>query len=111
VTELGLPDQVALAVGEERRFRLPGLGSAGYTWDVRVEGPEGVVSTARASAGGTAEVRSAQGPLRREAGSVDEEVTIRGETPGEVILSLAQRRPWEQEEPPRLEATVRILVS
>jgi len=74
-----------------------------------VEGPDGVVSIARASAGGPAELRIAPG--RPEAGSVDEEVTIRGETPGEVILSLAQRRPWEQDEPPRLEATVRILVS
>jgi hypothetical protein len=104
-----VPDEVALAVGEERRFRLPGLGSAGYRWDVGVKGPDGVVSTSRASAAGPAELRGARG--RPEAGSVDEEVTIRGETPGEVILTLAQRRPWEKDEPPRLEAAIRISVS
>jgi hypothetical protein len=109
VTELGLPEEVALAVGEERRFRLPGLGSAGYTWHVRVEGPEGVVTTSRAAAGDPAELWDAEG--RPQAGSIDEEVTIRGETPGEVIVNLAQRRPWKRDDPPRLHATVRVSVS
>jgi predicted secreted protein len=42
---------VSLAVGERHELTLRGLGSAGYSWNVEVEGPEGVVAIERRPSG------------------------------------------------------------
>ncbi|QGF23472.1 hypothetical protein [Raineyella fluvialis] len=50
-----VPDDLDLAVGEERAIVLRGLGTAGYLWRERVSGPAGVVevSWSRGFAPGT----------------------------------------------------------
>jgi predicted secreted protein len=108
LAELDLPEQVLLTVGEERRLLLPGLGSAGYVWEVEVEGPSGVVSVSSAPA---EPVERPEGAAEPVVGSVDAVVAIRGEAPGMGVVRLVQRRPWEKGTPPHREAAVRVVVT
>jgi predicted secreted protein len=104
VDELDLPSELAIAVGEERHLRLPGLGTAGYVW--QVEGEADVVEVALAPVAD--EDAHSGAPVGR---SLDEQVTIRGRQPGRVVVRLLQRRPWERAAMPLREATLRITVS
>ena len=107
--ELDLPAELVIPAGEERRLRLPGLGTAGYVWQAWVEGAPGAVEVAVAPvADEDPSNRAAGGPVGR---SFDEQVTVRGRHPGRVVVRLLQRRPWEQAAPPLREATLQVIVS
>ena len=105
--ELDLPAELVIPAGEERRLRLPGLGTAGYVWQAEVEGAAGAVEVAVAPVA-DAPGRGVGDPV---GGSLDEQVTVRGRRPGRVVLRLLQRRPWEQAAPPLREATLQVTVS
>ncbi len=88
---------VSLAVGERHELRLRGLGSAGYTWAIEIDGPEGVIEVRRRppppAPGAT------PGGPPPPAGSLPELIQLQARTPGRVTIRLALRRSWEDTEP------------
>jgi predicted secreted protein len=109
VDELDIPQELAVAVGEERRLRLPGLGTAGYIWQPRIEGDDDVVEVSVAP---VPDDEAGDGGVDEPVGrSLDEQVTIRGRRPGRVVVRLVQRRPWERTAPPLREAALQVIVS
>ncbi len=100
-----LPSQIDLTVGGQYTLTLPGLGTAGYMWRERVDGPSGVVelSWSRGFDPGT--------EPRAVGVSAPEVATIRALSPGEVTLQLEQVRPWEKDVAPLNQCSVAIRVS
>ena len=88
----GVPADLELTEGEERRLELPGPGTAGYVWQHDLRGEEGVVDIrwARGYPAGT--------PRAPAGASAPETATIRALRAGAVEVVLYQRRPWEPPE-------------
>jgi predicted secreted protein len=100
-----LPERVDLKKGEERRFTLPGLGTAGYMWQEQITGPADVLS-----------ITWQRGyPPDTEPAAIGvaapETATIRAMVPGEVTLTFVQIRPWERGVAPKREQMVRVRVT
>jgi predicted secreted protein len=91
VTDL-LPDAVTLRAGEERSFRLPGLASAGYTWQATVDDE----TVARAST----EFAASHDPQSLGATfSRDQVLRVRGVQAGATRVHLREQRSWERDTP------------
>lgn len=88
-----VPPRITLRVGESRQLRLPGLGSAGYGWHYRVEGPEQAVSISIGGEGAPAP--AAPGGPPPPTGSATSVITIAGRQPGSARVLLELRRQWE----------------
>ena len=99
-----LPDHLNLKVGEEYVLELPGLAVAGYIWQEDLE-QSGVIAVrwTRGVLPGSAPLAVGQ--------SVPEKVGIRALVPGELTLTLSQRRPWERNRPPVRSHTIHVSVS
>lgn len=98
---------VHLRVGETHRLRLPGLGSAGYGWEMSVEGDGEAVGVSKEF---LPPPLPTGGPL--PAGySRDEEVVITALAPGTATVRLVQRRSWEGEKPPLKELLLEVRVT
>ena len=93
-----MSSNVDLAVGEDHRVRLPGLGTAGYRWMAAVEGDEGVVDVIAAGV--------AQPANRRIGTSADELFDIRAIGPGVARVRFLQRRPFEPDDVPPVDVQV-----
>jgi predicted secreted protein len=96
---------VALRPGERTTIRLPGLGAAGYRWIGRVEGDAGAVA-----------VTVAPAPHKEIDGhppgaSVDELAVIEGRRPGRAVVTLEQRRSWENKPGPRDRRVFQVTVA
>ena len=91
--------ELALKVGELHELELRGLGSAGYSWEPSVEGPEGVVEIRRAPSAPPAD-RPPPGGTAPASGSLAEAFQVEALAPGRVAVRFALRRSWEPEEPP-----------
>jgi predicted secreted protein len=85
-------DVVNLRVGEQHPVRLAGLGTAGYRWEPRAEGDEGIAAVTDAG--------FAQPANRRIGTSADELFTIEAVSPGVTRVRFAQRRPFEPDDVP-----------
>jgi hypothetical protein len=84
-----LPTRITLRVGDVRRFRLPGLGTAGYSWVGDVSGDSDVVSQ-RVELAPSGELDGQPPGV-----SADEIAILEGRRPGHVRVDLLQRRGWE----------------
>jgi predicted secreted protein len=87
------PGTLRLAPGETAELTFPGLAPAGYLWSSAVDGAEGVVSLEW-------ERRAPLDPEGVGAGG-SESLRVTARSPGRVVLHLAQRRPWERDQPAR----------
>jgi predicted secreted protein len=101
---------VSLAVGERHELTLRGLGSAGYSWNVEVEGPEGVVAIERRPSGPPPSVGEPGGPPP-DSYSLPEIYEIEGLAPGRVGIRLTLRRSWETDVPPAEEDELEVVVT
>jgi len=99
---------VSLTVGETRELTLTGHGTAGYSWEAELEGPEGVVELRRRP---PPSVRSAEpGGPPPPSGSLPELLAIEARTPGRVVVRLELRRSWERESEPLERDELEIVV-
>jgi predicted secreted protein len=86
VTEI--PTCLEMTVGEERNVELPGLGTAGYVWDVEIVGAGAIdVHWIRGDPRGSLPCPPGQ--------SAPEVASIRAVAPGDDELRLYQHRRWE----------------
>jgi predicted secreted protein len=100
---------VSLAVGERHELTLRGLGSAGYSWDLEVEGPEGVVAIERRPSGPPSPAEPGGPPP--DSYSLPEVYEIEGLAPGRVRIKLELRRSWETDVPPAEEEELEVVVT
>jgi len=103
-----VPD-VELRAGEVHELELRGLGSAGYSWEPHVEGPEGVVEIRRAPSGPID--RPPPGGPPPASGSLPEVFEIVAVGPGQVRVRFALSRSWEPDEPPLEEESLDVVVT
>lgn len=99
-----VPSRIQLAVGEQRDFELPGLGTAGYTWDHEASGDDAV--DARWTRGwppGT--------PPKAVGVSAPETLTIHARRPGVTEVRMYQHRRWEPPAKARAEHRVVVVVT
>jgi predicted secreted protein len=81
-----IPTSLEMTVGEERNVELPGLGTAGYVWDVEIVGARVVdVHWTRGDPPGSLPPGQ----------SAPEVASIRAVAPGDGELRLYQHRRWE----------------
>jgi len=100
---------VSLAVGERHELTLRGLGSAGYSWVVEVQGPEGVVAIERRPSSPPPAIGEPSGPPP-DSYSLPEVYEIEGLAPGRVMLRLELRRSWEHDVAPAEKDELEVLV-
>jgi hypothetical protein len=99
---------ILLNTGDVYRFKLGGLGSAGYDWDYSIEGDEGIVAV---SAGSPSPPPKPVSPdLPPDSYSLEYVLLITALKPGNVRIRLSLRRSWEKLKPPIRETTVEINV-
>jgi hypothetical protein len=92
-----VPDALEPTVGDVHELELRGLGSAGYSWHVDVEGPEGVVAVRRAPSGPAPSAEPGGPPP--PSGSLPERIELAALAPGHVRVRAALRRSWEDGPP------------
>ncbi len=102
--------ELELKVGELHELELRGLGSAGYSWEAGVEGPEGVVEIRRASSGPLPDQPPAGGPPPDNR-SLPEVFQVVAVGPGRVRVRFALSRSWEPDEPPLEETGLDVIVT
>ena len=100
-----LPDRIELQVGERKVVRLPGLGTAGYSWTHSLNGSDQTVAITSSTA-----PPPGPGPSPGVGPSSDALFTIEALKSGQVSLHLTQRRSWEKNTSPLKEHTVTIVV-
>ena len=84
---------ITLRLGQRTAVELPGLGAAGYRWQVLESSDAAVASTSWQTSGG------ADDPPAGQAGTSRNEVlTISAERLGSTTLQLRQVRPWSPDE-------------
>ena len=88
---------VELRPGQVHRLKLGGLGSAGYTWEYRVEGDAGAVVVSMAS--GPPPPPAAPGGPPPDSYSVEQELVITARAPGVARITASLSRPWQRGQP------------
>lgn len=88
--------EITLRPGGEYHLALGSLGSAGYTWESEIVGPQGVVLVRTGPPGKTSPVHPA--PLQTY--SVESTYILEAIGTGSVEVKFSLRRPWEKETPP-----------
>jgi predicted secreted protein len=94
-------DVIRLQVGEEKRLKLSGQGTAGYRWQPEIDGDD------------VAEISRHTDPSRQGVAmgaSADEVFTLKAKRKGRVRVRFAQRRPWEGDAPPVSEHVVDLSI-
>jgi hypothetical protein len=102
--------ELELKVGEIHEFELRGLGSAGYSWEPSLEGPEGVVEIRRTASGPLLDRPPPGGPAP-VSGSLPEAFQVEAVGPGRARVRFALRRSWEPDEPPLEETALDVIVT
>ena len=100
--------ELELRVGEVHEAELRGLGTAGYSWDVSVEGPEGVVEVRRAPSGA---LPAPPGDGPPESGSLPETFHVEAVGQGHVHVHFVLRRTWEQDVAPLEQTDLDVTVT
>jgi predicted secreted protein len=101
--------ELELRVGERHELQLRGLGSAGYSWQASLSGPEGVLEVQRASSGPVASREPGGRPPDNE--SLPEAFQLVAVGEGRVRVRFALRRSWEDETPPIEESKLDVVVT
>ncbi len=83
---------IKLRPGGEYHLALGSLGSAGYTWESEIVGPQGVVLVRTGPPGKTSPVH----PTFLQTYSVESTYVIEAVGPGSVEVKFSLRRPWEK---------------
>jgi predicted secreted protein len=103
-----IPTEVNLAINETYILRLPGLGTAGYLWSYELIGSGDIVTVLEIA------VESLQPnveDLSRSVGSsIDQVFTIRALKTGQAVIRFVQKSPWESNQLPLKEYTLKINV-
>lgn len=94
-----VPERVELDVGEQRTLPLPNRAAGGYRWSVDVSGDCVDASISYAES----EPRSGSDSM------LGQVLQLAGVRAGEALLTLSERRSWEQGEPADA-VQVRVLV-
>ena len=102
------PSEITLRIGEAHRVVLGGLGSAGYAWESKVEGPPGVIYV-RALPPAPSSGPQPQPPVTQTF-SVEHTFIIEALAPGKAEAQFILRRPWEKNVPPLRVISVRVTV-
>lgn len=102
---LELPSSLRLEAGDTWQTRLPGLGSAGYDWQVDL----GDTTVVEVDLQGIEPERSAR-PGGLATYNVDQLLTLRAVRAGTATVSLRQLRPWEKDESPLREHDISVVV-
>lgn len=100
--------RVSLTVGETYELTLTGRGSAGYSWEPELDGPEGVVEIRRRRP--PSAPRGEPGGPPPAGGSLPELLAIDALAPGRVFVRLELRRRWEPESEPLERDEVEVVV-
>jgi hypothetical protein len=103
--------ELGLTVGEAYRLELRGRGTAGYSWQTEVSGPEGVLEVRRVSSGPGAPAPAAEGGPPPASGSPPVVLELVGLAAGRVRVRLSLRRPFEDGVPPLEEDTLDVTVT
>jgi hypothetical protein len=80
-----VPDRLVVGVGETRTVRLAGYAGAGYRWHVCTAPVAGVVQVS---------VVVGEEPVRGLT-SRSEQLTVRGQAPGDAVVEVMLQRSWE----------------
>jgi predicted secreted protein len=100
--------EIRLQVGESRELELRGLGSAGYSWEPHLLGPEGIVSVRRVRSGPA--TRPPAGGPAPPSGSLPELFEVTALAEGAVRVRFVLRREWEPDESPLEESEFDVVV-
>jgi len=100
-----IPSRLDLRVGESWSLELPGLGAAGYRWGHDVVGDRDVIEVRWARS------HPASAAPRAAGSSTPEVVTVTGQRPGAVTLTIFQRRSWEPTDQVLVQHHLHVLVS
>lgn len=85
-------ETLQLRVGDDVTLRLPGRGTAGYSWVYEASGAVAALSVSHT----TAPLPLSEPP---RTGSADEVFLLHGLSPGRVELHFELRRTWDQAAP------------
>lgn len=96
---------VTLHPGERTTLRLPGLGTVGYRWTHRVAGDTDAVTVSLT----TAPRKEING--RPPGASIDELAVIEARHRGRAIVTLEQRRSWENKPDPQARRVLTVTVA
>jgi hypothetical protein len=102
--------ELELTVGEAYRLELRGRGTAGYSWQTEVRGPEGVLEVRRVLSGSGAPAPAEGGPAPAS-GSSPVVLELVGLAAGRVRVRLSVRRPFEEGVPPLEEDELDVTVT
>ena len=102
--------ELELKVGELHELQLRGLGSAGYSWEASLQGPEGIVEIRRAPSGSLPKRPPPGGPPPDNV-SLPEAFLVEALAAGRVRVRFALRRSWEPDEPPLEETDLDVIVT
>ncbi len=91
-------------------LELRGLGSAGYSWEASLEGPEGVVEIRRAPSRPLPDRPPPGGPPP-DSTSLPEAFLVEAVAPGRARVRFSLRRSWEPDEPPLEEMDLDVIVT
>lgn len=97
-----VPPTLALKIGETYTLRLPGLGTAGYSWSYEIEGNATLIEVSKVEA-------EYQKPLS-VGSSRDEVFVMRALAIGKLSIRLVQRQPWEIDKPPHMQHIIHIAI-
>jgi len=89
--------KINLQVGETYKFKLGGLGSAGYVWEYTIEGSPGIVTASIESFNISPNLLPGGPPPDNY--SADKTLIINALKSGETLIHMSLRRPWENKEP------------
>jgi predicted secreted protein len=99
-----VPDEIALAPGEEKTVLLPSRAGAGYVWEAEVE-DEAVAEAAVKFEGAD------DAAVGARTFSENELLTLRGCAEGTTRVRLVQRRTWEEGVEPKAARTLTVNVA
>jgi len=97
---------IELRPGGEYRLALGSLGSAGYTWESEIIGPQDVVLVRPGPPKTTSDIQ----PPVLQTYSVEETYIIEAISPGKAEVKFSLKRPWEKEKPPVQVKSIQVTV-
>lgn len=103
------PSEITLRIGEAHRVVLGGLGSAGYAWESKVEGPPGVIYVRPSLPSAHSSGPQSKPPVTQTF-SVEHTFIIEALAPGKAEAQFILRRPWEKNVPPLRMISIRVTV-
>ena len=100
-----IPKRITLRVGDMNTVRLPGLGTAGYSWTHEVIENSALIQV---STGQGALPQTGEAAMKIVGASVDELIYIRALRAGRSRIRLTQRGPGKSDQPPSKEHILEV---